>query len=151
MLSRGEVVPSPVKGVVIVCNSLKHFPPNAFHIKKTPNGVASARLDDFDLTEPLFHRQLAFLSPNCRQSGYTSCRAGLIYLRGRLCQDSGQCYVCMLLVDLPRITELQWICLPCLQRLLYYIHSISPFHSSPLHRYTKRARSSLKAEQVSFF
>ena len=54
----------------------------------------------------------------------------------------------MLLVHLPRTTELHWICLPCLQRLLHYIDSIPPFHSSTLHRCAERTGSSHKAEQV---
>ena len=89
------------------------------------------------------------LSPHCRQSGYTSCRAGLGYLRGRLGQHSSHSHVCMLLVHLPRTPELHWICLPCLQRLVLYITFISPLHSSTLHCRTERTGSSRKAEQVS--
>ena len=54
----------------------------------------------------------------------------------------------MLLVHLPRTTELHWICPPCLQRLLHYIDSIPPSHSSTLHRCAERTGSSHKAEQV---
>ena len=147
MLSRGEVVPSPVKGdVVLVCNSFKHIPPNASHINKPPMvspllASTTSTLPKHTFTASLLSYPHIIGNPAIHPAALALVTCRVDRVRSPVNATSAcSWYILPALMSSAGSVCLDYIAKP------FYIKSISPFHSSPLHRYTERARSSHEAE-----